>query len=57
MKKWTELWALEAETDGQGINRLENIERRSELKRWFFNEASVGAKQLFGRYLNFERWR
>jgi hypothetical protein len=57
VKKWTEFRAIEGETERQGINRLENIAKRSELEKWFFNEASLGATQLFGRYLEFERWK
>ena len=55
--KWAELKALESERDGQGVNQQENIARASDLKQWFFHEASAGAKELFGRYLNFERWK
>jgi hypothetical protein len=57
VKKWTELWAIEGEAQGQGVNRQENIAKRSELEKWFFDEASVGAKRLFGRYLYFDRWK
>lgn len=55
---WIELCALEAErADVQGAEFTRNVSRASELKRWFFVEASKGAKQKFGRYLNFDGWR
>jgi hypothetical protein len=57
VKKWTELWAIEGETDGAGINRQENIAKQRELRNWFEEQASSGAKELFGRYLDFERWK
>jgi hypothetical protein len=58
VEKWADLYAAEAETEGlQGTDRLKNIAKRSELKKWFHEEASVGAKRLFGRYLDFERWK
>jgi hypothetical protein len=57
VEMWTELWGIEGETaDLQGPARLNNIERRRELRNWFFEQASSGAKELFGRYLDFENW-
>jgi hypothetical protein len=55
--KWTELYGLEAERDGEGINRADNVRKASELKRWFFEQASTGAKAQFGHYLDFENWK
>ena len=55
--KWTELWALEGERDGQGIARSANVSKTSELKKWFFEQASKGARAQFGPYLNFENWK
>jgi hypothetical protein len=54
-KKWTELWAFE----GDGLPNLTpaQIAQSAELKMWFHHEASVGCKELFGQYLNFERWK
>jgi len=52
VKQWTELWGIEAEP-----NVPRHAERRAELERWFFQEASTGAKKLFGRYLNFDTWK
>ena len=57
VKKWAELRAIEGKTEGQNINREENIAKASELEMWFFNQASVSVKELFGRYLDFERWK
>ena len=57
VKKWTELWAIEGELDGQGVNRLENIEKRRQLANWFEEEASTRAKHRFGQFLDFEQWK
>jgi hypothetical protein len=56
--KWAELRGLEgAESRAEGA-KLESITtRQTELNLWFHKEASEGAKRLFGRYLNFERWK
>jgi hypothetical protein len=53
--RWTELWGIEGDTEPSAL--AANAARRAELKRWFHNEASEGAKEVFGRYLNFENWR
>jgi hypothetical protein len=55
VEKWTELWGIEGETDPTSL--AQHAKRRADLKRWFFDQASTGAKELFGRYLNFEKWR
>ncbi len=52
VNQWIELSGIEGEP-----NAPEHAARRAELKRWFFQEASAGAKKLFGRYLNFETWK
>jgi hypothetical protein len=51
--KWTKLYGLEGEGDGAGIDTPAKI---AELKTWFFEQASTGAKAQFGRYLDFENW-
>ena len=56
VEKWVDLHAFEAE----GVDpaaRAQNAAKVAELKRWFFEQASTGVKQLFGPYLDFERWR
>jgi hypothetical protein len=55
--KWTERYGLEAEKDGQGVDRAANAARESALKEWFFKQASSVAKEKFGRYLNFDTWK
>jgi hypothetical protein len=55
--KWTQLYGLEAERDGTGIDRSANIAKASELQGWFFEQASRGARSQFGRYLDFENWK
>ncbi|MES1190137.1 MAG: hypothetical protein ABUS47_03545 [Steroidobacter sp.] len=57
-KNWTELRGLEAEeTAVTGSDKSENIARASELRQWFHDEASEGAKRTFEKYLSFERWK
>ena len=55
--RWAGLRAVEAETDGAGIDRAANIAKASELQNWFFEQASTGAKAQFGPYLDFENWK
>ena len=53
---WTELYAIEAESADPG-ERGRQAHRRSELTQWFHEQASTGVKEVFGRYLDFEKWR
>ena len=39
------------------VMRPEGIQRNLENSTFFFNEASSGARDLFGHYLNFSEWR
>jgi hypothetical protein len=55
--KWTDLWALEGERDGAGIDRAANIAKERELRNCFEEQAKKGAKAQFGPYLNFENWK
>jgi hypothetical protein len=55
--KWSELRGLEAERDGEGTDSSASISKARELKDWFFEQASTGAKAQFGRYLDFENWK
>ena len=58
MDQWASLWLIQTNTQGNGNVVLPNdIAARAELVRWFRQEASQGAKQLFGQYLSFEKWR
>lgn len=56
VKKWVDLDAFEAEAVDPAA-RAQNAAKVAELKHWFFEQASTGVKQLFGPYLDFERWR
>lgn len=53
---WSELFGLEGE-DMAADDRLKNIHRRTELRAWFFEEASRGCKRVFDPYLSFEEWK
>jgi hypothetical protein len=55
--KWTELWGLEGEAGGLGVDPVHNAQKIAEIKNWFFEEASNGAKIRFGIYLDFEVWK
>ena len=56
VKQWTEPYAVEAESDDPTA-RVKNAARRRELTNWFFEQASTGVRELFGPYLDFERWK
>jgi hypothetical protein len=51
-EKWNELRGLEGEK-----NTAANIPRTTELTQWFFDEATIGAKEKFGKYLDFANWK
>lgn len=54
----TELATIGARARGRGdVIAPEDIPRDTELHNWFFQEASVGVKSIFGRYLDFAEWR
>jgi hypothetical protein len=56
-RKWARLHALEAEIGGAGVRAADYAEQRSALLEWFDTQAKTGVKDLFGPYLNFEKWR
>ena len=58
VRQWAKLRALQTLTQGS-VNAVQpaDIAAHAELQTWFHQEASQGAKELFGRYLNFEKWR
>jgi len=57
-KNWTELNGLQAEKYADaGKDRQKNIERSTELTRWFLEQASAGCKTKFGVYLDFANWK
>jgi len=50
--KWARLHAIE------GIDTPSKYaEEKFELTGWFQEQADTGVKAIFGRYLNFERWK
>jgi len=55
---WNELHGLEGEKDDVvGADRLKNIQRASELRKWFFEQASTGVKARFSPYMDFADWK
>jgi hypothetical protein len=56
VKKWVDLNAFEAEREDPAAAARHAAQVR-DLKKWFFDQASTGLKQLFGPYLDFERWK
>jgi hypothetical protein len=58
VSQWALLWAIQARTQGNGnIVQAADIAKQAELMRWFFEEASHGAKRIFGEYLEFKHWK
>lgn len=56
--QWSLLWAIRARTQGNAnIVQAADIQKLAELNRWFFEEATSGAKRLFGEYLDFRQWK
>jgi hypothetical protein len=55
---FSEPWAIALRTDAnQQVVPIEDIQRRTEIVRWFIHESAEGAKTVFGPYLNFENWK
>lgn len=40
-----------------GFMRPEDIQRHADNSNWLFDQAGTGARELFGRYLDFSEWR
>jgi hypothetical protein len=58
VSQWALLWAIQARTQGNGnVVQPADIINLAELERWFAAEATGGAKRLFGRYLDFKKWK
>ncbi len=54
----TELATIDARARARSnVIAPEDIPRDTELHGWFVEEATVGVKRLFGRYLDFSAWR
>jgi hypothetical protein len=51
--KWTELYGIEGDTN----NAARHAAKKAELQGWFFDQANKGVKEIFGRYLNFHKWK
>ena len=57
-EKWAHYQAITIITRGNNdILRQADIEPQTKLQKWFSEEASVGVKKRFGKYLSFEKWR
>jgi hypothetical protein len=56
VNKWTNLYAFEAEREDPAA-AAQNAAQVRQLKGWFFEQASTGLKEIFGPYLDFEKWR
>jgi hypothetical protein len=56
VNKWADLHAYEAEREDPAA-AAQNAAKVRDLKNWFFDQASTGVKELFGPYLDFEKWR
>ena len=39
------------------VMRPEDVKRHADNSNWFFDQASTGVRNLFGRYLDFSEWR
>lgn len=55
--QWTHLHAVEGELAGSTPRVAELAEQQRLLTNWFFDQADTGVKKMFGRYLNFEKWK
>ncbi|SPA46760.1 hypothetical protein [Cupriavidus taiwanensis] len=56
--KTTELHVIDLRTKANNdVLPQEMIENHTALLNWFFTEASSGAREKFGKYMNFEQWR
>ncbi len=53
---WNELHGLEGERE-DSASAAAHAARVSELKGWFHEQADKGCKDMFGKFLNFERWK
>ena len=55
VRQWAALWAIQMRTQANG-NTLQptDVVKVAELTRWFSQEATQGAKQLFGKYLDLQ---
>jgi hypothetical protein len=56
--KWVDLWEIECSTQANGgVVQPGDAAKRAVLMKWFHHEANHGVKDVFGRYLNFEKWK
>jgi hypothetical protein len=58
VRRWAELSGLHRVrmARAQEMSQAQTA-RALELETWFFEQASSGAKMIFGRYLNFDGWK
>ena len=55
-ERWAKLWSLELPRQTKPLSPDET-RTAEELRKWFRQEASEGAKKVFGRYLSFDGWK
>lgn len=56
--KMTELQIIyQVALNSNPIMPSENLEKLTALEQWFYSEASVGVKSVFGEYLDFKNWK
>jgi hypothetical protein len=56
--KKSELWMIHSRTKASGdVMAPGDIQRHTKLMKWFCAEASTGAKEVFGPWLNFKNWK
>lgn len=55
--KWIRLHGIEGEIGGVGIRAADYAEQRRQLLDWFESQAKTGVKELFGPYLDLEKWK
>jgi hypothetical protein len=55
--KWVQLREIEGGELKGGISKEENTAKVEELTTWFREQPLSDARKLFGRYLDFERWK
>jgi hypothetical protein len=55
---FSELWAIALRTDDNNdVVPIQDIQRRTDLVRWFVHQSAEGAQEVFGPYLDFENWK
>jgi len=56
--KQTEFWFIDSRMRANNnVMRPEDIDRDTELMKWFSEQAAGGVQRVFAPYLDFEKWR